>query len=112
MKRMIPILVAVVVLAGLAAAEAQPFPGGRGGVPNIAGEWYMNGNPNAPCQIMQWRPDGRAMFVNENGSRAWGTIRGNSVFIPDWDDGMGSGGLRGRIRGNRIVWPNGSFWSR
>jgi hypothetical protein len=72
----------------------------------------MNGNEDAPTQIVQPRRDGRALFINENGSRAWGTVRGDRVWIPDWTDGRGSDGLEGRIRGDRIVWPDGSYWSR
>jgi hypothetical protein len=79
-------------------------------VPNINGTWYLKGDPNAPCYVEQ-RRDGRALFTNENGSQAWGTIEGNRVWIPDWSDGY-SQGLSGRIRGDRIIWPGGSFWSR
>jgi hypothetical protein len=81
-------------------------------VPDLNGIWYMNGNGSAPCQIIQERLDGRALFVNEHGSQAWGAVHGDHVWIPEWTDGQGSPGLRGRIFGNRIVWPNGTFWSR
>ncbi len=80
-------------------------------VPNISGTWYMNGDPYLPCQIIQWRRDGSAEFVNERGSRTWGTVNGDRVWIPEWSDGR-SRGLWGTIRGDRIVWPNGTFWSR
>jgi hypothetical protein len=70
----------------------------------------MNDDPRMPCEIRQ---DGnQALFINEFGSRARGTVRGPYVLIPDWSDGRGSDGLIGRVRGNRIVWPNGSFWAR
>jgi hypothetical protein len=91
-------------------AQAQP-PYGPPPMRAIDGTWYMNGNPDQPCEI-QPRPDGSALFINEHGSQAWGSLRGNRVFIPDWSDGNGSQGLRGTIRGNRIVWPNGTYWSR
>jgi len=82
-------------------------------VPSIGGVWYLNGNGGAPCRIIQPRPDGRALFVNEHGSRARGEIRGDQVWIPDWSTGSPwDEGLSGRIRGDRIVWPDGSFWSR
>jgi hypothetical protein len=80
-------------------------------IPNVSGTWYMNGNPNAPCEIVQRRPGDRAEFINENGSRAWGTVTRNSVWIPDWSDGWRQG-LAGTIRDDRIVWPNGTYWSR
>jgi len=80
-------------------------------VPFIGGVWYLNGDWDSPCKVIQRRPDGRALFINENGSRAWGTIRGDRVWIPKWTDGRRKG-LRGRIRGDRIIWPGGSYWSR
>jgi hypothetical protein len=80
-------------------------------VPDLDGVWYMNGNRNAPCQINQDWPSRRAEFVNEHGSSARGRISGDRVWIPDWTDGT-SDGLEGRIRGNRIVWPDGNYWSR
>jgi hypothetical protein len=76
----------------------------------VQGLWFMNGDPNKPCEIRQ--RDNRALFINEHGSRAWGTIRGQYVLIPDWSDGHGSDGVIGRVRGNRIIWPYGSFWAR
>jgi hypothetical protein len=80
-------------------------------VPDLRGTWFLNGDRNKPCQIVQYLPGRRAEFTNENGSTAWGTIRGDRVFIPDWSDGI-SNGLEGRVRGDRIVWPNGTFWAR
>jgi hypothetical protein len=102
------------------AALATPFlfaqwdRGRRGDrVPDISGTWYNVGNPDQVCEIRQRGPDGRrALFINENGDRASGTVRGDHVYIPDWTDGFGNRGLRGRIRGDRIVWPDGKYWSR
>jgi hypothetical protein len=85
---------------------------GRNRVPNLSGTWYLNGDGDSPCRIIQRRGSDRAQFINENGDRAGGTVRGDRVWIPDWDDGMGGNGLRGRVRGDRIVWPNGTYWSR
>jgi len=90
---------------------SYPAPRVQRPIPNISGTWYMNGNPCAPCQIIQWRKDGSADFVNEHGSRACGTVSGDHVWIPAWSDGR-SRGLLGCIRGDRIVWPNGTFWCR
>src|SRR5262245_36282250 len=100
-------LLAITLVAGLAGG-AQRL---RDRVPDLSGAWYMDGDRNKPCEIRQRRGDNRALFINENGDEAWGTIRGNTVSIPDWTDGERQG-LRGTIRRNRIVWPNGSFWSR
>lgn len=80
-------------------------------VPNISGVWYMHGDPDLRCEIVQKRLDGRALFINEHGSSAWGTVQGHLVSIPDWTDGR-TEGLVGRIRGDRIIWPNGTFWER
>ena len=99
------IFLAVAVTAPQAQAQRWPPP-----PPNISGTWYMNGDPNLPCQIEQ-RDAFRVLLTNENGSAAWGSVRGNEVWIPEWTDGTRQG-LLGRIRGNRIVWPNGTFWSR
>jgi hypothetical protein len=71
----------------------------------------MNGAEDLPCQIIQRRQDGRAEFVNEHGDRASGTVRSDRVWVPAWTDGR-SRGLVGRIRGDRIVWPDGNYWSR
>lgn len=123
MKKAIPftlgVIPAVLLLLALAVpAQAQrpygpPYapPPPAYGAPNVSGQWFMNGNRSQPCQIDQ-QPDGSALFTNENGSQAYGSVRGGQVFIPSWTDGMGSQGLTGTLQGNRIVWPNGTFWSR
>lgn len=80
-------------------------------VPTIDGTWYMHGDGNKPARIVQQRLDGRALFINENGSQAWGTVSGDSVYIPDWSDGVNQG-LVGVLRGTRIIWPDGNYWSR
>ncbi len=105
-------LAAGLVLALVIPAEAQyrrrPPPGA---LPNLNGTWFLNGDRNKPCEIVQYPPGRRAEFTNENGTTAWGTIHSDWVWIPDWSDGT-SDGLVGRVRGDRIVWPTGTFWSR
>jgi hypothetical protein len=99
------------ILLALAIPAQAHGPGYIGSpAPNLNGTWYLNGNPSAPCEIRQGRPD-QALFINEHGSQAWGTVYPDRVWIPDWSDGQ-SQGLRGTLEGNRIVWPTGSFWSR
>jgi len=122
MKRLLTCVpMAALVFAFAAPAQAQPRDDwsrwrdrdrDRDRVPSIGGVWYMNGDGDQPCLIIQRRPDGRAVFVNEHGSRAAGTVRGDRVFIPEWSNSFGDDGLEGRIRGDRIVWPDGSYWSR
>ena len=80
-------------------------------VPDLEGIWYHSGDPGKPARIVQRRLDGRALFINENGSQAWGSVGGSMVYIPDWSDGFQQG-LVGTIRGDRIIWPDGNFWSR
>ena len=106
-------LVVCSFLAFAGPSQAQGwFEDWRQPVPNISGTWYTNGNPDAPCQIIQPAMDGRALFINEHGSRARGFVRGDRVWIPAWSDSYGDRGLRGRIQGDRIVWPDESCWSR
>jgi hypothetical protein len=70
----------------------------------------LKGNLDSPCKIELRGRAGRVLFTNEKGSRAWGRVRGKWVVIPDW--GEEGRPLKGRIRGNRIIWPGDSFWSR
>lgn len=73
---------------------------GRG---HLVGRWYKDG---APCEIVYTR--GGLEARNENGDTSRIVyVRSGQVRALDWE-----GGLRGNIRGNRIVWANGSSWSR
>jgi hypothetical protein len=121
MKRSLPRLlsgipVAILLLALAVPAQAQrPYDNGYGPPsgpppgPSLDGIWYNRAN-DGQCQIIQRGPD-RAVFINENGSRAGGRIDGDRVYIPDWQDGYGRP-LMGRLRGDRIVWPDGNYWYR
>ncbi len=104
-------IIASVALVSVAQAQRWPYDW-REPMSDLGGTWYMNGEPDQPCRIVQRAPDGTAEFINEHGSRAWGTVRGDRVWIPSWSDGFGNRGLRGRVRGDRIVWPDGGYWSR
>jgi hypothetical protein len=114
MKTAFPLTLASLLLLVVAApAPSQRYNYGvyPGRVPNLNGIWYMNDDGDLPCRIVQRRPD-RADFINEHGQRAVGFVYPDRVFIPAWNDGEGSDGLEGRIRGDMIIWPNGSYWSR
>ncbi len=113
MRMLIPTVLTVLTFAAADRAAAFPYtsPYGGGQVPNLNGTWFMNGDPGKPTRVIQPRPDGNAMFVNENGSQAWGMVQGRSVWIPEWNDGFQQG-LQGVLQGDKIVWPNGTFWSR
>jgi hypothetical protein len=79
--------------------------------PYIGGVWFMWGDEDKPCRIYQERGSNRALFINEHGSRAWGSIHGDHLWIPAW--GPGGRGQEGLIRGDQIIWlPDGSYWSR
>jgi hypothetical protein len=111
MKRFLMIVPGLLLV--VAAVRAQPpyGPEWRGRAPNLNGTWYMGGDGDLPCFIQQ-RPHAPALFTNENGDSAWGDVRGDRVWIPDWSPGDGVLGLEGRVRGDRIFWPDGHFWSR
>jgi hypothetical protein len=116
MRRFLPLpgvalSVLVLLLALAATARAQPpFYYRRGAAPNLEGIWYNRAN-GGQCEITQQSPDGTALFINENGSPAEGTISRGRVYIPSWQDAYGQP-LVGRIAGNRIIWPDGNFWYR
>jgi len=82
----------------------DPAPGFRG--PNVAGQWFMDGNPDLPTSIYQRGGDNRAEFINENGDRKQGYIDGNRIRVPGW------GNLEGRFEGDTIYWSNGTVWAR
>jgi len=71
----------------------------------------MDGNMNARCEIIQKKGNCDAEFVNEQGSQTLGVVRGDRVWIPEWSCGQ-TQGLQGVLQGDRIVWPDGNFWSR
>jgi len=114
MKRFffVPVLVLVWALPVHAQGYYQPYPPPGpwgGGVPSLDGVWYLSGDPNKVCEIHQRPGDPRALFINENGSQADGSIRGNRIWIPEWNNGRGQAGV---VQGDRIVFPDGNFWSR
>ncbi len=118
MRKMILLVLLILAFAApgpVAAQRGWDRPGLRRlpvvEVPNLSGTWYMHGDPNLPTEIVQRRLDGRALFINEHGDEAGAEIQGDRVWIPEWNDGPRRG-LVGYIRGNKIVWPNGTYWSR
>ncbi len=81
-------------------------------VPDLSGAWYMRGDPDQPCEVRQRWPERRALFINERGESAWGTINGDRIWVPDWIGYDNRQGLEGTFEGDRITWRNGSFWTR
>jgi hypothetical protein len=72
----------------------------------LEGTWYLNGERDKPCEIVSTRGGFEAR--NERGdSSPLVYDRDGSIRARDWE-----GGLRGEVRGDRIVWGNGTTWTR
>ncbi len=70
---------------------------------HLVGRWYIDGQP---CEIVTTRDGLEAR--NERGDTSRLVYeRDGDVRALDWE-----GGLHGEVRGNRIVWANGTSWSR
>ncbi len=70
---------------------------------HLVGRWYKDGKL---CEIASTR-DGFEVRNERGESSRLVYDRDGSVRALDWE-----GGLRGEIRGNRIVWANGTSWTR
>ena len=72
----------------------------------LEGTWYLNGDRYKKTEIV---PSGRGLLArNENGHATRLEIsRSGDVYARDWQ-----GGLRGDVRRDRIVWNNGTTWTR
>ena len=72
----------------------------------LEGTWYLNGDRSKLTEIVSTRAGLEAR--NETGSTSRLEYdRFGSVRALDWE-----GGLRGEIRGDRILWANGTTWTR
>jgi hypothetical protein len=71
----------------------------------LEGTWYLNGDPSRRTEINGSR---RGLVArNENGQSTRLEIsRSGDVYARDWH------GLRGDVRRDRIVWDNGTTWTR
>ena len=110
----LPLLALFAPVQAQAQAQERPYSPAQVAqyrVPDLNGTWYMNGDPNQPCEVRQRWGDRRALFINERGESAWGTINGDRIWVPDWEGYNHRPGLEGSFRGDQIVWFNGSFWS-
>ena len=72
----------------------------------LEGTWYLNGERSRRTEINASR---RGLVArNENGQTTRLEIsRNGDVYARDWQSG-----LRGDVRRDRIVWENGTTWTR
>ena len=72
---------------------------------HLEGTWYLNGERDKACEIVSTRDGLQAR--NETGATSQLEYdRSGSVRALDW------GGIRGEIRDDRILWANGTTWTR
>jgi hypothetical protein len=68
--------------------------------------WYLNGDRNKPAEIVGTR-DGMEARNDTGATSRLVFDRSGSVRALDWE-----GGLRGEVRGDTILWANGTIWTR
>lgn len=100
------VLIAITCLLSLSCEpvveRAREEFGGR----NLAGTWYVNGDPNQRAEIVSTR--GGLEARNEKGDSSRLTVeRDGDIRALDWE-----GGLRGDVSRDRIEWSNRSTWTR
>ncbi|HXG52518.1 MAG TPA: hypothetical protein VNN77_14065 [candidate division Zixibacteria bacterium] len=103
MRNIVRMRFAIPLLALLAACTtAGPIVSER----QLVGTWYVGGDRNRRCEIVQVR--GGLEARNERGSTT-PLVRESYriVLATAWE-----GGLRGELRGDRIEWANGTYWTR
>jgi hypothetical protein len=110
----IAILTAALATGAGLAAQPYPPPQPAPAQTGIEGQWFMSGDPFKPTYIQSYRgPFGPVLILtNEKGqqSRARLLLNGQRLIADDWDPQ--SGGLVGDIKGNQIIWHNGTDWIR
>jgi hypothetical protein len=72
----------------------------------LEGTWYLDGERSRRTEINTSRRG--LVATNESGKTTRLEIsRSGDVYARDWE-----GGLRGDVRRDRIVWENGTTWTR
>jgi hypothetical protein len=72
----------------------------------LEGTWYLDGERSRRTEINTSRRG--LVATNERGKTTRLEIsRSGDVYARDWE-----GGLRGDVRRDRIVWENGTTWTR
>ena len=107
MKKQAFALVVMILVTGLFALPKNAFTrdDDKYDRSRLQGRWYMDGDRDKATEI---NADRRGMqAINENGQKSRLDVdRNGNLHALDWHD------LRGRVRGNRIDWDNGTTWMR
>jgi hypothetical protein len=107
MKKQAFMLALAILISGVFAIPKSAFTrdDGRYDQSRLQGRWYLDGDPNKVAEI---NSDRRGLEArNENGDTTKLDVdRNGDIRARDWHD------LRGRVRGNRIEWNNGTTWTR
>ena len=77
--------------------------GPRGSVRELEGRWYLNGERDKQCEIVETRQG--LVARNERGDSTLVDYRGGVLRAAEWR-------LRGEVRRDRIDWENGTTWTR
>src|SRR5688572_7116999 len=105
---LLAIAIGVVNSPSTVSAQSYGWPSwgnNRNAPQQLEGTWYLNGDPSRRTEINGSR---RGLVAqNENGhSTRLEVSRSGDVYARDWH------GLRGDVRRDRIVWDNGTTWTR
>jgi hypothetical protein len=106
---LVALAIGVVNIPGSVLAQGygwSPWGNKRSAPQQLEGTWYLNGERSRRAEINESR---RGLLArNENGQTTRLEIsRSGDVYARDWQ-----GGLRGDVRRDRIVWENGTIWTR
>ena len=106
---LLALAIGVANIPSLVLAQGYGWPswGNKRSAPQqLEGTWYLNGDRSRRAEINESR---RGLVArNEKGQTTRLEIsRSGNVYARDWQ-----GGLRGDVRRDRIVWENGTTWTR
>lgn len=74
----------------------------------LRGTWYFGGDRSKPCHIDE--RGGALTLTNESGQSATGTFTGKRTISTNWSGVTITGTVSDD--GNRILWSNGTYWTR
>ncbi|HEY1789731.1 MAG TPA: lectin-like protein [Verrucomicrobiae bacterium] len=70
---------------------------------SLIGAWYQSGRPDEACYIT--RTENRLFIITYDGRGGMLVTDASGVIIPSWN-------MHGEIVEDRILWSNGTWWSR